>query len=138
MNGDRFEQDLKRQSMRPVPAEWRQDILATAREAGERERSRVPRTEAGVSWWGAWSWPSRLAWGGLAAAWVAILTLNWAADRPGGPGAVESVFSPAVVALALQQSQQIAAGLDGPDALESRPPNAERPRSARPIELRTV
>ena len=127
MNGERFEQELKRQALRPVPADWRQEILAAAREANV---SKPREKEVAAGWWVGWVAFRRLAWGGLAAAWVLILGLNWAANRPGGEGAVEAVFSPAVVALAWQQSQQIAAGLDRAESWEPRAAGTERPRSA--------
>jgi hypothetical protein len=135
MNGERFEQELKRQALRPVPADWRQEILAAAREAnvtGPRGK------EDAAGWWVGWVGIRRVAWGGLAAAWVLIFGLNWAANRPGGAGAVESVFSPAVVAMAWQQSQQIAAGLDRAESLEPRVVGNERPRSAVTLEMRAV
>jgi len=135
MKGERFEQELKRQALRAVPADWRQEILAAAREANVNK----PRgKEVAAGWWVGWVAFRRLAWGGLAAAWVLILGLNWAANRPGGEGAVEAVFSPAVVALAWQQSQQIAEGLDRAESLEPRAAGTERPRSAVTFELRAV
>ena len=135
MNGERFEQELERQALRPVPADWRQEILSVA---GEATGQKTRRTEGVVGWWGGWLGFRRLAWGGLAAAWVLIFGLNWAANRPGGAGAVESVFSPAVVAMAWQQSQQIAAGLDRAESLEPRAAGNERPRSAVTLEMRAV
>jgi hypothetical protein len=136
MDDQGFERELKRQAPRPVPAEWRREILEAVREATD-ERRGPERFEVG-GWWRQWLVFRRLAWGGLAAAWVLILGLNWAANRPGGEGAVEAVFSPAVVALAFQQSQQIAAGLEPAETKQGRAPGAERPRSAVTVELRAV
>jgi hypothetical protein len=136
MNGERFEQEMKRQTPRPVPADWRQEILSAACEAND---SRGRAREVAAGWWGGWVGFRRLAWGGLGAAWVLILGLNWAANRPGGAGSVEAVFSPGVVALAWQQSQQIAAGLDRAESSEPRAVGTERPRSAvTTFELRAV
>jgi hypothetical protein len=64
--------------------------------------------------------------------------LNWAANRPGGPGSVEAVFSPTVVALALEQSREIAGAMEWGEGLESRPAKRDRPRSARTLDIRTV
>jgi hypothetical protein len=136
MDVDKFEQDLKRASMRPVPAHWRSDILAAALEA--QANSQVPTRAPEPVRWGVWLWFRRLAWGGLAAAWVVIFTLNWAANRPGGHGAVESIFSPEVLAVALRQSQQIASGLDGGGVNELRPPSVQRPRSDLSVRVRVV
>jgi hypothetical protein len=104
MNGDKFEQDLKRQSMRPVPVEWRREILKIA---GDASRCQAEARGIGGVWWREWLSFTRVAWSGVAVAWVAILTLNWAANRPGGPGSVEAVFSPTVVALALERSGRL-------------------------------
>ena len=135
MNGDKFEQDLKRQPMRPVPAEWRREILNAAGDARP-----VPGggEEAGGGWWREWLSFTRVAWSGVAVAWVAILTLNWAANRPGGPRSVEAVFSPTVVALALEQSREIAGAMGWGEATESRPAKMDRPRSARALDFRSV
>jgi hypothetical protein len=138
MNQDGFEREASRQPLRPVPAEWRREILAAARTAVEPERVRIPRAEPVVNGWTAWWRPGRLAWGSLAAAWMAIFTLNWAANRPGGPGAVEAVYSPAVVAMAWQQSRRMAFTLDGGEAIDARSTDAVRPRSARMVEWRAV
>lgn len=75
MKLDSFEQLLRRQPLRPVPEEWRGDLLAAARSAT------TPRpTVADPTPWTArlrdWLWPSPVAWGALAACWVAIATLN--------------------------------------------------------------
>ena len=135
MNGDKFEQYLKRQLMRPVPGAWRQEILKVAGGACP-----VPSAggEGGMGWWREWLSFTRVAWSGVAVAWVAILTLNWAANRPGGPGSVEAVFSPSVVALALEQSREIAIAMERGEGLESGPVPRDRPRSARALDLRTV
>ncbi len=138
MNQDEFERKASRQPLRPVPAGWRREILAAAQAAVEPERVRVPRTQTVVNWWSAWWRPGRLAWGSLAAAWLAIFTLNWAANRPGGPGAVEALYSPAVVAMAWQQSQRMAFTLEGGEAPEARSTDAVRPRSAWRVEWRAV
>jgi hypothetical protein len=76
--------------------------------------------------------------GGLAAAWLAIFTLNWAANRPGGSDMGESAFSPEVIALALRQSQQIVNELEGSG--HAQPIKLRQPRSALPpaVEWRAV
>ena len=71
MNIDEFEQELRRQPMRPIPAEWRGQVLDS-----------VPDPESpgsGRAWGFSWRellWPSPHAWAGLAAAWAVILALN--------------------------------------------------------------
>ena len=134
MNDERFEASLRQAKIRPVPADWRADVLAAARAAEEGSSAEARRLEPSALPWGGWLWFRRLAWGGLAAAWVAIFALNWAANRPGGPGSVEAVFSPEVMAVAMRQSQLLANGPEEMDGVpEKQRPALDRPRSARPM-----
>ena len=72
MKPDDFESQLQRQIPKPLPPEWRAEILQAARQAA----AQPPRPTAG---WSVWLWPCPQAWAGLAAVWVAILALNLAA-----------------------------------------------------------
>lgn len=72
-----FEQRLRRQPMKPIPAEWRSEILSAAVEA--HHASRI----AHRSWlstlkhqFSTLLWPHPVAWAGLAAAWMVIFALN--------------------------------------------------------------
>jgi hypothetical protein len=85
MNSDDFEQQLQRQPVRAVPAEWRMEILQTADRAAAAATAGVSRPDpvrgltpaaAVKSWWREFLWPCPQAWAGLAAAWVIILALN--------------------------------------------------------------
>jgi hypothetical protein len=84
MKPDDFESQLQRQTPKPLPPEWRTEILQAARQAA----AQPSRTAAG---WSVWLWPCPQAWAGLAAVWVAILALNLAAgwkpfrESVGGP-----------------------------------------------------
>jgi len=79
MNEAKFEEHLRRQPPREVPAAWRTEILSTARAAACRPFALASRP-------GLFStlnqklstlfWPHRQAWAGLAAVWVVILTLQ--------------------------------------------------------------
>src|SRR5438128_12600352 len=80
MNADDFEKRLQRRSMRPVPREWRGEILDAARRAGDHQLSTINPQPA--SWWRELLWPCPQAWAGLAAAWVLILALNAATRDP--------------------------------------------------------
>ncbi len=77
MKTDDFEQHLSRQPLRPVPTEWRSQILcaATGEAAARREPSRPPTFILRLRHW---LWPHPAAWAGLAACWVAILALHLA------------------------------------------------------------
>lgn len=71
MNTDDFEKKLQRQTMRPVPAEWREEILAAAR-APER---RVAADNA-IPLWRLIFARFPVAWGALAAVWIALIAIN--------------------------------------------------------------
>ena len=87
MNSD-FEESLRRQSIRPVPAQWRGEILRAAR-----------AQPAASPWWREWLWPHPQAWGALAAAWGIIILLHVAAPMPG-----------AVVSVVVAVGEQVAVG----------------------------
>ena len=69
MNSHDFEQELKRQPIRSIPPEWRRQVLNT-------ESVILPSRPS----WSDWLWellrPSPVAWGTLAAAWIAIMGLR--------------------------------------------------------------
>lgn len=74
MNLDEFEQHLARQPLRPLPPEWRAEILGAATAAAAVSTEAEPRRSA--PWWREWLWPTPVAWGALATCWAAILVLN--------------------------------------------------------------
>jgi hypothetical protein len=121
MNMD-FEDYLRRQTVRPIPAQWRGEILRTA--------SMEPEVEP---WWREWLWPNPKAWGGLAAAWGIILLLHVTA--PNDPAAAGQAASASWQGFALlRQETEMIAQLSASE--ESRPapappPAATQPRSSR-------
>src|ERR1043165_6344000 len=82
MKTDDFEKQLRRQPLRPVPGEWRAEILhaAGARQiVAPRAETLLATVRAALA---ALLWPHPRAWAGLVAAWVVIVSLNYAAaDR---------------------------------------------------------
>jgi len=72
---DRFEEKLRSQQFRQVPASWRREILSGTGE-----------TPVPLSWWREWLWPSPVAWGAVATAWVLIAVLQLATPQPRGNG----------------------------------------------------
>jgi len=85
MNDD-FEKRLQRQSLRQIPAAWRDEVLGAAQAAmaANEVRSAV-RTRptwrqwpglVGLKLWHELFWPSRYAWGGFAAVWRTMLVVN--------------------------------------------------------------
>jgi len=69
---DRFEEKLRHQPFRPVPSSWRREIL---------NATPVPPAA-----WREWLWPSPVAWGALAAAWVLIALLQLTTPQPRSNG----------------------------------------------------
>jgi len=85
MKTDDFEEQLRQQPFRKVPAEWRQEILGRAQQAAERcspaEVQEVRECRAALSFWREWLWPSPKAWGALACIWVLLfLTGFWTSE----------------------------------------------------------
>jgi hypothetical protein len=74
MKPDTFEKQLQHQPLRKLPAEWRAEILQSARASASANSSRL--TPRAAPWWREWLWPCPQAWAGLAAAWIIIVSLN--------------------------------------------------------------
>src|SRR4051812_14850115 len=77
MNPDDFEQQLQRQPLRPLPADWRAEILQTAQAAAPQTSASSNPQPARQSFLATLFWPCPQAWAGLAAVWLAILALNF-------------------------------------------------------------
>jgi hypothetical protein len=123
MNMD-FEEYLRSQSIRPIPSEWREEILRAAQ----------PKPAA-APWWREWLWPCPRAWAGLAAAWGIILLLNVTApEDTAATGQVASVSRQDFAFL--RQETEIIARLS--DFEENRPAPAPRPAALKPRSSRRV
>src|ERR1051326_5738261 len=83
---DDFEEQIRRQPLRPIPPAWRDQILTTACSACVPERPEQACQRQFVArarlWASALFWPHPRAWAGLAAVWVAVLAMNWASREP--------------------------------------------------------
>ena len=88
MNFDEFEKRLKKQTIRSIPTEWREEILKTTSSEG-KTTEKLTKSRATPSLWRQWFWPSPIAWGALAAMWVVIIGLNMATPRPPGSANVD-------------------------------------------------
>jgi hypothetical protein len=134
MKMDKFEERLSRQPLRPVPAEWRGAILATAgRESRDEGRERVQFWRSAIaSRLSTILWPCPQAWAGLAAIWILIFAVDFSI-RDKTPVLAEKSAPPSPEVMAqLRQQQRLLAELMGPrdtaDADRSKS-SAPRPRS---------
>lgn len=127
---EQFEKQLRRQSLRQPPSDWRQEILSAANAA---QRSCPPRPVARGSLGSilkqrltALLWPHPVAWGGLAAVWIFILAAN---VQEQAPALAEKTASPTPEVIAeVQQQQHLYAQLLGVSDL----PAADRPKEFAP------
>jgi hypothetical protein len=128
MNTDDFEKRLQRQSMRPIPHEWRGEILDAARRAGDHSVSRF--NPQPTSWWRELLWPCPQAWAGLAAAWVLILALNAVTREPVQVATAQSTPPARELLMALKERRRLLAELAGsPAQVEPQKSLVPKPRS---------
>jgi len=128
MNTEDFEKRIQRQSLRQVPAEWREDILSAARAAAFPEHA--PRTphQTTLSLFSTLLWPHPAAWAGLAAVWLVIAGLNLTTRETAPRLAKRAAPLSPQVCLAFQEQERVLAELIGPRET----PVAERPKPAPP------
>lgn len=141
MNDEHFEQRLRNQPMRHVPADWREQILSASQAAVPRHTSPDPRHSFFSTLNHQLStllWPHPKAWAGLAAAWLVILALNLASTEKTEAAAIKTLPpSPEMVA-ALREQHRLLGELVGRTDLQDveRPKVAPlSPRSERAVEL---
>ena len=137
MNSEDFERHLGRQPLRQVPAVWRTDILAAAREAASvapaPSRGRYTPGLSSVAATvrqhiSALLWPHPAAWAGLAALWLVIGVLGLA-TRDASPRVAHRASPPsAQVFVAFREQERLLAELLGPREA----PTAERPKPVLP------
>jgi hypothetical protein len=130
MNLDSFEQRLRRQPLRPIPKEWREEILAAARLAGARTVAGGAPAAVAEPWWRAWLWPHPAAWAALAGVWAAVIALHW--DTPANTGAMprRTAASPEAIRFYAEQHRELGQILE--PLTGSKPkPAGWRPRSER-------
>ncbi len=146
MNPDPFEQHLSRQPLRPVPAEWRDEVLARAGDLPSpflasamasdgdcKSPARASQLSTFNSQLREWLWPCPQAWAALAAVWVLALFFHFTAPE----------VAPAAPRVAMQATpQQFLALLRTGSSLHTEapeirqkpsilPPGTPKPRSER-------
>jgi hypothetical protein len=109
MNDD-FEQQLQRQSPRPLPSDWRADILRPAHAAATPRSSHPSSILHSLS---SLLWPHPRAWAALATVWIVIFVLNFSA-RDESPQVAQKPAPPSPeMLMALRQQKLMLAELIG-------------------------
>jgi hypothetical protein len=128
MKPDEFENQLRRQAVRPVPTMWRDEILVAAKAAAVLDSHAAPAVS--TPWWREWLWPSPQAWAGLAAAWIVIAVLNATTEpRPVDMAKQVPLPSADTEATLAAQRRELARLLDNP--IEPAPPPKTGPPGPR-------
>lgn len=137
MNPDPFEEELARVPLRPPPATWREEILASVLPAACRhERQPAARFVAFRSFCSFCRTHFSPGWSAVAAAWLVILGLNRLAASGAAPAAPATPLSPAFLAAVRAQQAELLrlAELDAPPVPPPAPAATEekpRPRGPR-------
>lgn len=130
---DQFEHRLSRQPLRPVPAEWREEILSSAGKVGSARRAVRSFGRASLpSRLGKALWPHPAAWAGLAAVWILILAVDFSVRDTTPVVAEQYSAPPPQVIVELRQQQRLMAELMEPrdtGDVDRSKPLAPRPRS---------
>jgi hypothetical protein len=139
MNPSEFEQHLQAQPMRPMPPEWRAQILSAAKDAtlsphASRITHHAPPSLLSNVYHQLSSllWPHPAAWAGLAAVWLVILGLNWTTASPTRTEAKLSRPASPQLIMAFREQERLLNELLAPreTPVADRPkPGAPRPRS---------
>jgi hypothetical protein len=133
MKPDNFEQELQRQPLRPIPGDWREQILgACVRKQAAVEAASVPA-------WRLLFLRFPVAWGAFAALWVAIVSINALLIRSDTPVTPRQVAVSSFQSLAAWNHrsavlQQLASDDQAVEAAAPAPPpvmNLNSPRSER-------
>lgn len=148
MTPDPFEQRLSRQPLRPVPAEWRDEVLARAgdlqspslastavADGGCKPPARTSHLSTFNSQIREWLWPCPQAWAALAAVWVLLLAVNFA-DRDRSAPSTASAKALPVMPYAYREQQKLLAELFPPEPISPPRPRVQ-PAPAPPSAPRT-
>jgi hypothetical protein len=139
---DQLEQRLRRQPVKRIPSEWREQILTQAASGQPAPNENHVSRFTFHALWQKLIWPNPNAWAGLAAVWLVILGLNFASRDSAPRGAARPVAAPdsEMRRLLLQQELLYAQLMDLPlpPVAEPRKPVAPGPHSRRRVEFITA
>lgn len=136
---EQFEQQLRKQPLRTLPTEWRNEILSAAfavdpgsTPSNTRERSGQGRQGRFLEVLRGLLWPHPVAWGALAAVWLAIAAINFSVRDDGFAAAAttSAQVEPQQLRALLAEQQRVLAEILSEASLPAEPADA-RPRSAR-------
>ncbi len=105
-----LEQQLARQELKRVPADWRDGILSAA----ASQTKRAPETLPTV-WWRALLWPSPRAWAAVGAAWVLVALMQLTMPKVESPGMASAAIMNANPVEAWREQQRLLAELFPPE-----------------------
>jgi len=137
MNSDeQFEKRLQGLPQRPIPAQWRGEILGAARQAARPGGNALLRLPSNLNaLLGRLLWPHPKAWVGLAAIWLLVIVLNFSIREAPDAQLARQVGrpSPQMLEMLYQQEQlmaELVAPFEQPEANRTKA-GAPRPRSQR-------
>lgn len=119
MNSDDFEKRLERQNIRPIPGEWRREILQATEvsvAAPQSVGAKIVRL-----------FQPHHGWAALAAVWLVIVGLNFS-QKESAPAALRMAAKPEDVQFAIRQRQLLFAELNSSQSI----PAAEPPKDSQP------
>lgn len=114
MNHDDFEQELRRQPLRQIPAEWRAEILGAATSHPPSPFARRSLFSTLNAQLAAILWPHPAAWAGLAAVWIFIFAVDFSTRDNAAPIAGKLSSPTTEVMVEVRQQQRLLAELIGP------------------------
>jgi hypothetical protein len=120
-----FESELKKQTVRQIPAHWRRQILSHA-ESDRRDETGAHKP----SWsWRELFWPAPKVWAGIAAAWVLVFFLNVSSGTPAETTTVASSASGIDRVQGFEERRRLLVELLAPAETVEETPLAPRRRS---------
>jgi len=134
-----FEEQLKSQPFRPIPPQWRQEILQAAQAEVEPNVTKPAAAHFVRSWWRELLWPCPQAWAALAGIWMVLFWVSFRIGEPVVPKSanMRPLVIPPQILMALQEQHRFYLELIQPAPVqeaETKP----RPRTGIKLEFMCV